>query len=112
MPNYSVNAGSAIPLKWYYTDPDSGVQLDSSGAGPVIRIKGPVACWDGDDSELVPIVEEDTGSSDLRYLSGQWQFNWDTEGLGKGCYNVYIENTHTGQVDPGPGEDKLGIRLR
>ena len=30
-PNYSVKAGSAIPLKWYYTDPGSGVKVDSSG---------------------------------------------------------------------------------
>ena len=39
------------------------------------------------------------GSSDLRYKKGNWQFNWDTVGLGLGCYNMRIYQPLTGQLD-------------
>ena len=105
-PNYSVNAGSAIPLKWYYTDPGTGVKVDSSVAEPEIRIKGPWVCNVGETGGTIEFVN-DPGSSDLRYSTGDWQFNWDTDGLGKGCYNVRIYHPYTGQID-GP----YRIRLR
>jgi VCBS repeat-containing protein len=108
-PNYKVNAGSAIPLKWYYTvSPGSNQKIESSGALPVIRIKGPFVCNQGETADTLEVVN-DPGSSDLRYItsSDEWQFNWDTEGLEAGCYNVRIVSQETSQVD---GPFKIQLR--
>jgi VCBS repeat-containing protein len=105
-PNYSMSVGSALPIKWYYTDPDSGQQIDSSMADPEVRIAGPFACGDGEGPDTLEVVE-DTGSSDLRYTSGQWQLNWDTDGLEKACYNIRIFSRYTDQLN-GP----FRVRLR
>ena len=105
-PNYSVKAGSGVPLKWYYTDPDTNQQINSSGADPEVRIAGPFECSVGQDDSSVEVVE-DTGSSDLRYTGNEWQLNWDTGGLAKGCYNIRVFSNHTDQLD-GP----FRIRLR
>ncbi len=97
--NYKVNAGSAIPLKWYYTaSPGSNQKIDSSDALPVIRIKGPFVCNQGETANTVEVVN-DPGSSDLRYSGDEWQFNWDTEGLPIGCYNIRITSEATSQID-------------
>ena len=104
-PDYAANAGSAIPLKWYYTNPQTGVKVDSSMVDPEIRIKGPWVCASGVEDGGVEFVN-DPGSSDLRYNTGDWQFNWDTVGLGLGCYNVRIYHPYTGQID-GPFKIRL-----
>jgi len=104
-PNYSVNVGSAIPLKWYYIDPATGAKVDSSMNEPQIRIIGPWVCNIGETDDTIETVN-DPGSSDLRYVTGDWQFNWDTVGLDGGCYNVRIYHPHTGQVD-GPFRIRL-----
>ncbi|MCU0303437.1 MAG: Ig-like domain-containing protein [Thermoanaerobaculales bacterium] len=95
-PNYKVNAGSAIPLKWRYTDPATGALVDSSAAMPEIRVTGFVPCG----STGTPLTwVEDPGSSDLRYVGGDWQFNWDTAGLDRGCYFLAIYHPTTDQLD-------------
>jgi hypothetical protein len=109
-PDYTVNAGSAIPLKWRYTDPATGTVVDSSAAQPEIRITGYVPC-DSTGSPLTWI--EDPGSSDLRYVGGDWQFNWDTGGLDPGCYFLAIYHPTTGQLDTTSHlGDPLMIELR
>ena len=97
-PNYRVNAGSAIPIKWYYTDPATGQKIDSSGALPETRIKGPFVCNQGETANTLETINY-PGSSDLRYSSDEWQFNWDTVGLATGCYNIRIGSGYTSQVD-------------
>jgi hypothetical protein len=97
-PGYIANAGSAIPLKWYYADPATGVKVESAVADPEIRIKGPFVCALGEDENTVEIVN-DPGSSDLRYSDGDWQFNWDTVDLATGCYNVRVVSQYTSQID-------------
>ena len=100
-PNYRVNAGSAIPLKWYYTAaPGSDQKIESSSAFPVIQIKGPFVCNQGETANTLDVVN-DPGSSDQRYItsSDEWQFNWETDGLAKGCYNVRITSEATSQID-------------
>ncbi len=114
-PGYKVNAGSAVPLKWYYADPASGVLVDSSTPPPPaaqleIRIVGYPGC----DLTGVPLVSvEDPGSSDLRYVDGNWQFNWDTAGLPKGCYQLSVYHPITNQIDRfSDGGDPLDIQLK
>ena len=114
-PNYKVNAGSAIPLKWYYSDPVTGDLVDSSTPPAPepqleIRITGYPDC----DLGAVPIeVVEDPGSSDLRYVSGEWQFNWDTGGLPEGCYELGIYHPVTNQLDRySDGGAELNIQLK
>ena len=65
---------------------------------PEIQIKGPWDCKVGEGDDAVEFVN-DPGSSDLRYDSGDWQFNWDTVGLDAGCYNVRIYHPHTGPLN-------------
>ena len=57
------------------------------------------------------ILEEDPGSSDLRYSSGAWQFNWQSkypegdpdagDSLPRGCYEITITSNYScgGDVD-------------
>ena len=80
-------------------------KIDSSGALPVIRIKGPFVCNQGETADTLEVVN-DPGSSDLRYSGDEWQFNWDTVGLDEGCYNIRIFHPHTGQLD-GPFRIRL-----
>ena len=114
-PNYKVNAGSAIPLKWYYTDPVSGDIVDSSTLPEPepqleIRITGYPNC----DAAGTPItIIEDPGSSDLRYVDGDWQFNWDTVGLPVGCYELSVYHPVTNQLDRySDGGAELNIELK
>jgi hypothetical protein len=106
--NYRVNAGNSIPLKWYYTAQGTEAPVASSTADPQIIIRGPFGCGPNDsDSDALEVVE-DAGSSDLRYSSDSflWQFNWDTAGLEPGCYNIRIQSFETSQVD-GPFKVQL-----
>jgi len=98
-PNYKIKAGSAIPLKWYYTDSTTGDVVDSSMADPLFRIWGPLEeCGDTGDSDAFEIIE-DTGSSDMRYSGEEWQINWDTVGLDPGCYEINVVSRYTLQID-------------
>ena len=104
-PSYSAEAGSAIPLKWYYTDPGTNVKVYSAMEEPEIRIKGPWNCAGEETDDTIEFVN-DPGSSDLRYVTGDWQFNWDTVGLAVGCYNIRIFHPYTGQLN-GPFQVEL-----
>jgi hypothetical protein len=98
-PNYKVNAGSAIPLKWYYADPVSGAMVPSPTDGLEITATGYSTCDATGDPIIVLDLPEDAGSSDLRYVDGSWQLNWDTVGLDKGCYYLSIYHPTTNQLD-------------
>jgi len=105
--NYRVKAGLAIPIKWYYTTaPGSEAAIDSAGALPLIRIRGPFGCGPNDDDADAVDIVEDAGSSDLRYSGDSWQFNWDSKGLEAGCYNIRITSQETSQID-GPFKVQL-----
>jgi len=107
--NYRVNLGGAIPIKWYYTTaPSTEDTVDSAGAQPLIRIRGPFGCGPNDDDADAVEIVEDTGSSNLRYNTDTflWQFNWDTDGLALGCYNIRITSQLTSQID-GPFKVQL-----
>ncbi len=127
----SANAGSVVPLSWKYFDPEIDQFIDSSGADPVVSFEG----WTGEgvdcsnyipedpDERTEPDIsfsrEEDPGSSDLRYISGGWQFNWQTkvpdgefdstveltpgDPLPQGCYEITISSAYTcGTQGDGP----------
>jgi hypothetical protein len=92
-PPTSFKAGSAIPLKWQYTD-STGNVVDSSTANPQILING------------IPAMAP--GNSGLRYNPSTmtWQFNWKTTGFKAGYYTIQIKSGQTGQ------ENDFLVRLR
>ena len=93
---YPLTAGSSIPIKWFYEE--DGQKVSSYSPDLEMRVSGPFDCLLGEDDATVETVN-DAGSSDLRYINGDWQFNWDTVGLGGGCYNLRIYQPITGQID-------------
>ncbi len=112
-PGYKVKAGSAIPLKWYYTDPDTGEIEPSYHEDLDITATGYPTCNPVGDPIAVLDLPEDTGSSDLRYNDGNWQLNWDTSGLQKGCYYLEIYHPTTNQIDDtSDGGAPLTIKLK
>jgi hypothetical protein len=102
-PFYTVQSGSAIPLKWYYSDPASGSKIDSFVDNLEITATGYTECDSAGNPVGAPIavlsLPEDAGSSDLRYVSGDWQLNWDTVDLPVGCYFMSIHHPTTNQTD-------------
>ena len=93
---YPATAGTSIPIKWYYRE--DGVKVESYSEFLEMRVYGP--------SGYIGVVN-DSGSSSLRYVTGDWQFNWDTVGLPVGWYELDIDQPLTGQID-GP----FGFNLR
>ncbi len=112
---YTARAGSVIPLAWQYRKP-SGTVVNSGYAGPSINFKG----WSGTtcknyNPNAPPSInfdlEEDPGSSDLRYSGDSWQFNWQSkypvgypnagQSLPKGCYEITVtlEDECVGKTD-------------
>jgi hypothetical protein len=105
---YTANAGSVVPLTWRYEEP-IGTPVDSSNARPLVNFKGwtGVNCADYDPLQTPAIdfnLQEDPGSSDLRYSGDSWQFNWQSkypndwtgeigqpgDPLPDGCYEITI----------------------
>jgi hypothetical protein len=116
-PLYEINAGSAVPLKWYYGDPATGSKVASDTPDLQISATGYAAC----DADGNPVGEpittlalpEDAGSSDLRYKSGDWQLNWDTSDQQPGCYLLSIYHPTTDQLDTENSQgEPLAIVLR
>jgi len=105
-PKRSYNTGSSIPVEWQYGNA-AQVAIDSINAAPKIRVRGPHAC---NLLDAGPIVVEDSGSSDLRYVGSSltWKFNWQTAvaGVVPGCYSMRILSQQTGQEN-GPFVFKL-----
>ncbi len=102
-PLYEINAGSAVPLKWFYGDPATGIKVPSTTSDLEITATGYAACDPGGNPVGDPIatldLPEDAGSSDLRYKDGDWQLNWDTGGQLEGCYLLSIYHPTTNQLD-------------
>ena len=107
-PYYAINAGSAIPLKWHYADPDTGQTIPSFYEDLPITATGYDSCEldpNGDPAGILitdpplTLPDKDAGSSSLRYVNGDWQLNWDTVGLEPGCYFLSIHHTTTHQTD-------------
>ncbi len=112
-PGYKVNAGSAVPLKWYYTDPNTGVIVSSYHEDLDITATGYPTCNPVGTPIAVLDLPEDAGSSDLRYVDGNWQLNWDTSGLQKGCYYLEIYHPTTNQIDDtSDGGAPLTVQLK
>jgi len=86
----TVKIGSALPLKWQYTDSGGNV-VNSPSANPTISIT-----FGGSQ-----ILVKYPGNSDLRYNSdsNMWNFNWKTTGLQPGIYWIWITSAQTGQVN-------------
>jgi hypothetical protein len=88
------NLGSSVPLRWQFTI--NGVVVDSSSARPQIIIVNSAGAvvYQGDPT--------DPGSSYFQPASGSngytWGFNWQTKGLAKGTYQVFVGSLKTGQV--------------
>jgi hypothetical protein len=83
----TANGGSAVPLKWQYVD-SNGTPVDGSDANPIVTFKGwfvepGTDCSNpssrSGDPDIAFIKDEDPGSSGLRYLGPDWQFNWQTK---------------------------------
>jgi hypothetical protein len=97
----SAQQGSAVPVVWQVKD----------GSGPIISalstvvklesvFTGPAPCvasQSGTKETLFSLPDGSTGKSTLRFISPNFQFNWDTTSTstspiitGKGCYTVLI----------------------
>ena len=101
-PPKAFKRGRSIPLKWKYTDL-AGEVVDSSLAIPRVRI---VPAGDAPPVVTeVPVWEEDSGESGLRYDStdDMWIFNWQTKECSDTKYEIYITSFQTGQTN-GPFE--------
>ena len=106
---FPANNGSTVPLKWRYLDPSTGLPTDSSAAAPVANFRGWAGTCSTYDPDSTPFInfdlDEDPGSSGLRYSDGQWQFNWQTKWpsdyadagspLPAGCYEITIFSSFT-----------------
>jgi len=104
-PLYTIKRGSAFPISWQYADPATGWVVNSENAMIEVRIKGSFSCNADETDDTVEIIKF-PGNSDYRYSSGTHKLNWDTDGLGLGCYNVRIYSGLTGQFD-GPFKVKI-----
>jgi VCBS repeat-containing protein len=118
-PYVAINAGSALPLKWYYADAATGQKVPSYVAPNLLEITatGFAACDAGGNPVGAPIavldLPEDAGQSDLRYNAGDWQLNWDTSNQAKGCYFLTIYHPTTNQIDTRNAQgEMLAIVLR
>ncbi len=98
-PTYTAKVGSSIPLVWQYTNA-VGLVVNSQGALPEMRIKGPFPCQTGETAATVEVVAY-PGNSGFQYFTNTntWQFNWQTTGLAIGCYNVRVFSQQTRQIN-------------
>jgi hypothetical protein len=96
----TTKAGNAFPLVWQYTNPATGVVVNSSEAMPEVIIRGPFNCNQGQVASTIETVAY-PGNSGFQYLTktDSWQFNWQTTGLAPGCYNVRIHSETTQQTN-------------
>ncbi len=133
---YSVRRGSSVPLKWQYADftvrwpPQCGApkdtgflfnQEDPQSSPFMVEITGPYSpqgrtCDPASEvGASFVITPASPGNSTFKYSGGSatHQLNWDSSidqsgnSLPRGCYNVRVKRSDTGQVD-GP----YPIRLR
>jgi hypothetical protein len=112
-PNYKVNLGSAIPLKWFYANPDTGAIEPSYSDVLGITASRYEICAPVGQPVIQYSLPEDTGQSDIRYVDGNWQLNWDTVGLEAGCYFLEIYHPTTNQLDAvNHNGDLLMVELR
>jgi hypothetical protein len=93
--------GSAVPVIWQVKD-GTGAIISSLGIVQKIEsvFTGPAPCVAsqlGIRETLYSLPDGSTGKSTLRFVSPNFQFNWDTTSAGtnptitgKGCYNVLI----------------------
>jgi PKD repeat protein len=106
---YRAKAGSVVPLNWQYVDLNN-LTIESADADPSINFKGwpEFKCSENYSGLTPPIeftLEEDPGSSDIRYSDGAWQFNWQSkypEGdpkagdpLPTGCYEIEMTSRYS-----------------
>ncbi|MDE3199628.1 MAG: hypothetical protein KGN79_01810 [Acidobacteriota bacterium] len=87
-----------MPLTWQYTGAN-GSAVNSAGANPQIQISGPYAC--GGTDTAADITVSSAGASGYQYggTTNTWQFNWQVKGNTPGCYNIYVVNGQTGQIN-------------
>jgi hypothetical protein len=102
-PEYAMTAGSSVPLTWRWLE--AGVPVDSGGAAFELVIDQ-VDCSDRTVIIIPDIVEEDSGSSRLRYKNLEFQFNWQTKDsdgapLPPGCYRANIVSGNLCQLESG-----------
>jgi len=92
----SFKAGSAVPMKWKFTN--GSTVVDSSSVGHTVTVKGPLPS-----GPVRTISNTDPGSSSFRYdtATKTWQFNLQTkDASGRsfpvGSYEVTITPTDAG----------------
>jgi hypothetical protein len=111
VPYQPINAGSALPMKWHYADPVTGQKVASFTTGLEITATGYASCDLDGNPVGNPIADlslpEDAGSSDLRYVSGDWQLNWDTSGQPAGCYFLSIFHPETRQTNTSNADGEM-----
>jgi hypothetical protein len=93
-PGARFNGGSAIPMKWQFTNGTTVV--DSSHVAHVVTVRGPLP-----NGPIRTITNTDPGSSSFRYSSGRWAFNLQTrepngQKFAAGVYDVTITPTTPG----------------
>ena len=98
-PPATFNVKQTMPLKWQYTDPTSGAVVNSAATNPQVQISGPYAC--GTTDTAGDITVDSPGNSGYQYDSttNTWQLNWQVKGSPAGCYDIYVVNGQTSQVN-------------
>jgi hypothetical protein len=109
-PIYAVKPGSAVPLKWQYAK--NGIIEPSGSWLPEVWVRKTLTCdvpaEDSSDPADHDLFPNDPGASGYRYMTDTdtWQFNWDTDDKGKGCYNIYVFNPYAVELD-GPFQIRI-----
>jgi len=100
-PVYKMKLGSAMPVRWQYTDPGTGLVVESSGAEPFVLIREIDGNTCSPNAENGVELFKTPGNSTYQYDTRLdiHQLNWDTTGARFGFYNVYVGSVLTGQVN-------------
>jgi len=99
---YTIKLGSAFPVRWQYTDPATGLVVESSGTQPTVEVLGPLSSCNasGDGSEPIQIFTP--GNSTYQYDTrlNIHQLNVDSDNLAVNkCYDAYVHSGVTGQLN-------------
>jgi hypothetical protein len=90
----NINAGSTVPLDWYYNESGTSIRANTSSFSPMVDWFGPFTdrnCTAGSNGSGDGSAAEDSGSSDFRYSTSDnsWRLNWQTPSQA-GYYKVVI----------------------
>jgi chitinase len=69
-------------------------------AAPTVQIDATGACG-GADTTAIALNDTGNSSDHCDTASNTGQFNWKTNGLASGCYDIYLQSGQSGQGNGG-----------